>query len=207
MLCPAPETAEQPAGGRELPSGQVCSPASRVCLLNASPLLWDNQRLFVGASKVRSVPRMSRLQKRPLSLHHHPAKHLTLIGLVTTSSVSGKSLIWSGKYKETTLNYQAVLPLWRLEFVVLPSRRNLVQQLIPCAGAEADGKLEKEPLGRGVMGQTPDAQGNRRRWLCCPRPWASAPGRLACASDLLAPVCPRECSGCRFPPTEDWDDI
>lgn len=127
----------------------MCSPASRVCLLNASPLLWDNQRLFVGASKVRSVPRMSRLQKRPLSLHHHPAKHLTLIGLVTTSSVSGKSLIWSGKYKETTLNYQAVLPLWRLEFVVLPSRRNLVQQLIPCAGAEADGKLEKEPLGRG----------------------------------------------------------
>lgn len=115
--------------------------ASRVCPPNTRPLLWDNQMLFLGASGVTSVPGMSCLHKRPLSLSTSPTKHVALICLVIyVPFTSGRPLTRGGKYKETTLDQQAIFILRGAlapARTVLPSRRNLVQRRIPCDGGAA----------------------------------------------------------------------
>lgn len=67
----------------------------------------------------------------------------------------------------------------------------------------------KSPWGKRSMGQTPDARGDRRRWICRPRPWASTPGHWLVLLTFWLLCVPRMLR-LQFPspsPTEDWDHI
>ena len=197
MVCPPPR---RPATHLEMErflSGREGSQASRVRPPNTSPLLWDNQMLFLGASGVTSVSGMSCLHKRPLSLSTSPTKHVALICLVIyLPFTSGRPLTRGGwqvqgdhlgptgdlysARSSGACTHSASLEKKSSSEADSLRWRSCAQLCHPAGlltgGAEVEEKLETVPPGVGSTSQTPDARGHRRRWPCCPRPWASAPG-------------------------------
>jgi len=77
LVCPSPETAEPAGGGRAFPSGQGLQRGLPSLPTKHHSTAGGQPEALCRTSEVQSVPRMSRLQKRPLGLHHRPTKHLT----------------------------------------------------------------------------------------------------------------------------------